>query len=278
MKLQLTRPLAAFDIESTSAKPLTAKIIELAIIKIFPTGYTSKHLFFLNPGEPIPAEATEIHGFNDEMVIDCQLFKDVVFEITDLLKECDFLTFNGNSFDIPLLNAEFERAGVKFDFSSVNFIDAGNLFKIMAPRTLGAAVLTYLGKELEGAHGAISDTQATIDVLEAMLDKHSDEMPLNVSELAFKSNFDKKRLDLAGKFSYNKADQIIFTFGKHKDTPVNDNLPYVEWMLGAKDAHGNYSFSEDTRNVMLMILGRESMIKNDGAIKLPKFVNPKYNV
>ena len=66
----------------------------------------------------------------------------------------------------------------------------------MGPRNLSAAVRHYCGRELEGAHGAEADTQATIDVLLAQLERHPD-LPRDVKGLdQFCSrNNDKTRED-----------------------------------------------------------------------------------
>lgn len=252
MKLQLTKPIAFFDIESTHKDPLKARIIEIGIVKLFPDGGKDQMCMVFNPGENITDENAAIHGFTNEFVKDKPLFKDYASTIAEDLKGCDFGGFNSNQYDIPLLNEEFTRAGITFDFSEANFVDAGVLFKILAPRTLTAAVLTYLKKDHAGAHGAIADTDATIDVLEAMLDAHSDVLPLTVPELALKSNYDLKRLDLAGKFIYDGNGEVLFNFGKNKGIIAKNEPGFLRWMLG-KD------FSKDTLNVVMELLGGKEL-------------------
>lgn len=251
--LQLTKPLSFFDLETTNRDTQKAKIIEIAIVKLHPDGHRDSLVMVFNPGEPISAEVSSIHGFTDEMVKDKPLFREYAAEIAEFLSGSDLGGFNSNAYDIPVIAAEFARAGVKFSFDGVNFVDAGNLFKLLAPRTLTRAVLDYCERDHHGAHGALADTQATIDVLNAMFTHHPDELPLTVPELALKSNYDKKRLDIAGKFSYNDKNQVVWTFGKNKDKPVTDDFAYLDWMLIAKTPAGDYSFSEDTRDVITNI-------------------------
>jgi len=270
MKLQLTRPIAFFDIESTNKDPLKARIIELGIITLYPDGHTNSIRFLCNPEENITDENAAIHGLTNDIVKDYPTFKEQAQAVADKLKGFDLGTFNGNSYDIPLLNAEFGRAGIPFSFEGVEFVDAGNLFKILAPRTLTAAVLMYLGKDHSGAHGAIADTQATIEVLNAMIDRHPEDVPVTVPELALKSNFDKKRLDLAGKFAYNEKNEVILTFGKHKDVVAQTQPDYLKWMLAAKQPDGKTpSFTEDTQNVIMRLLNRDR--DAPGPAVLPKF-------
>lgn len=266
MKLQLEKPIAFFDIESTHRDPLKARIIELGIVILFPDGTSNSIKLLFNPGENIADDNAEIHGFTNEMVKDWPAFKDKAEEVAEIFKGCDFGGFNSNQYDIPLLNEEFTRAGVVFDFSEAHFVDAGVLFKILAPRTLTAAVLTYLKKDHAGAHGAIADTEATIEVLEAMLDNHSDVLPLTVPELALKSNYDVKRLDLAGKFKYRPDGVEVFTFGKYKDEPLVQNLDYLRWMLKARNQDNtDFSFSQDTRTVIQKYLDGQLTIAESPA-------------
>lgn len=256
MKLILVRPLAFFDIESTGKNPQQDRIVELGIIVLYPDGTRRQHRFLVNPTVPIPDEVVLVHGITNEMVKDCPTFKEVSGQIVEVLEGCDLGGFNSNKFDIPMLDAELRRAGIDLDFSGTHFVDIGVLFKIFAPRTLTAAVLGYLFKDHEGAHGALADTEATIDVLFAQLEKHP-ECPVTVEELALKSNYDKRRLDIAGKFEYRGDGVEIFTFGQHKGEPLATNKSYLEWMLKALDKEGKPSFSQDTKNVINRMMGRD---------------------
>lgn len=267
--LRLSRPLAFFDIESTGKHPQQDRIIELAIILLMPGGLRHEHHFMLNPTIPIPDEASGIHGIVDDMVKDNPTFKDVAGQVVKIIEGCDLAGFNSNTFDIPMLDAELRRAGIDYDFTGIHFVDAGVLFKVFAPRTLTAAVLTYLGKEHEGAHGAIADTEATIEVLFKQLEMHFQE-PVTVEELAKKSNYDKKRLDLAGKFAYREDGVEIFAFGQHKGEPVAREKSYLEWMLKAVDREGKPSFSQDTKNVINRLMGRDPERVKPGPAVLPK--------
>lgn len=270
MNLRLTRPLATFDIESTGANPQQDRIIELAIIVLHPGGLRHVHHFLVNPTIPIPADATAIHGINDEMVKDKPTFKDISGQIVEIIEGCDFAGFNSNQFDIPMLDAELRRAGIEFDFTGKFFVDGAVLFKVFDPRTLTAAVWTYLQKDHEGAHGAMADTEATLEVLFKQVDKHFAEPP-TIEELALKSNYGKKRLDLAGKFAYRDDGVEIFTFGQHKGEPCATNKSYLDWMLKHKDRDGNPVFSQDTKNVINRMMGRDPERVKSGPATLPLY-------
>lgn len=254
MKLQLTRPISAFDTETTGTKVDKDRIVEICIIKVHPSGQTDTLMLMLNPEQPIPAEATKVHHISDEMVKDRPTFKQMASTIADFIEDSDFLTFNGNKFDIPLLLAEFERAREPFDISGVEFVDVSEIYREFNQRTLVAAVKQYCNRDIENAHSAEADTQATIDLLDSLIDAHGENIPLTVKELALKCNKGKPRLDIAGKFSYRWDDLVVLTFGKHKDEPINTNISYLKWMLDAKQPDGSPSFSKDTRDVITTLL------------------------
>lgn len=244
--LQLTRPLAFIDIESTGLDREKDRIIELAICIMTPGLLLQSYDFRFNPGIAIPAEATAIHGISDADVSDLQSFKDFAGRIHELVCECDIAGFNSNAFDVPMLYFEFLRAGITWDYSKCRMIDVGNIFKIREQRTLSAAVKFYTGKDHEDAHGAESDALATVEVLKAQIAKYPD-LPTTVDELALYSNFGKKMLDVSGKFSEDADGDIILNFGPNRGKKAKDNIGFLEWMLSK-------NFPPDTLKIAASII------------------------
>lgn len=256
--LKLIRPLSFFDLETTGKDTAKDRIVEIAIKRLYPNGTTDTLVLRVNPMVDIPAEATAVHGITNEMVADKPEFKQVASEIAEFLNDTDFATFNGNRFDIPLLVAEFTRASEPFNLTGVNFIDVKVLFNEVAPRTLSAAHKQYIGFEFDGSHEALADVEATERVFFEMLKQHQEGgtvLPLDIEQLALKSNYGKHRIDIDGKFVYNSMGVAVFSFGKHKDQPVFKEKPYLQWMLDAKDKEtGLPVFSHDTRNAIGLFL------------------------
>ncbi|MGB2702284.1 MAG: 3'-5' exonuclease, partial [Chitinophagaceae bacterium] len=147
--LQLKKPLAFIDLETTGINPGTDRIVEIAIVKILTDGTRSIKRKLVNPGMPIPKGSSDIHGITDEMVKDAPTFKQVAQELKQMLDGCDFAGYNSNRFDIPLLMEEFLRADVDFDMKNRKLLDVQNIFHKMEPRTLSAAYKFYCGKTLE---------------------------------------------------------------------------------------------------------------------------------
>jgi DNA polymerase-3 subunit epsilon len=144
--LQLKKPIAFIDLETTGINLGTDRIVEIAIVKILTDGSRSVKRKLINPEMPIPKAATDVHGITDEMVKDASTFKQLAQELKQMLDGCDFSGYNSNRFDIPLLMEEFLRAQVDFDMKNRKLLDVQNIFRKMEPRTLGAAYKFYCNK------------------------------------------------------------------------------------------------------------------------------------
>ena len=115
MKLNLKRPLAFIDLETTGVNVGSDRIVEIAILKIFPEGHTEIKTQRVNPCIPIPAESSKVHGIYDEDIKDAPTFAAVAKEFVRLLDDCDLVGYNLNKFDIFLFVEEFLRVDVEFD-------------------------------------------------------------------------------------------------------------------------------------------------------------------
>ncbi|CAM4433484.1 DNA polymerase-3 subunit epsilon [Pedobacter westerhofensis] len=247
MSFKFFRPIAFFDIESTGLDTANDRIVELAICKLHPDYSTDNFSWLINPQMLIPAEATAIHGITNDMVFGEPTFNDLSLHIWGILNNCDFGGFNSNQFDIPMLYNEFVRAGLAFDYSTIRFIDCGNIFKRKEPRTLAAAVEFYCKYELANAHSAAADINATVSVFLKQLEKYKD-LPSDIDSLALYCNHDKPVLDLSGKFTIDKDGDIVFNFGSKRGVKAKNDHGYLQWMY-SKD------FAPDTVRIIESMLG-----------------------
>jgi DNA polymerase-3 subunit epsilon len=253
MKLKLHRPLAFFDLETTGILIGFDRIIEIGIVRLLPDGNQTSKSWRINPEMPIPEAASKIHGIYDKDVADCPTFKEVANDINQYLNQVDLAGYNSNRFDIPMLVDEFLRAGIDFDIRSRKLIDVQQIFHKMEPRTLSAAYKFYCNEELENAHSALADVNATLKVLEAQLEKYSDKLQ---SDTAFLHQFcnNSKNVDLAGRIIFDEQQREVFNFGKYKGklvTEVFKNDPsYYDWMLKG-------DFSRDTKQIITKLRLRE---------------------
>lgn len=232
MKLKLDRPVMFFDLETTGTDALHDRIVEISMIKVMPDGTDIQRTVRVNPGMPIPAEATAVHHITDADVADKPLFSQLAEGLAQSFRGCDLAGFNSNRFDIPLLAEEFARAGIDFDFNECRFIDVQTIFHKKEQRTLSAAYKFYCGKNLNDAHSANADTRATYEVLMAQLDRY-DDLPNDMEKLSEYSS-QNKNVDLMGRLVYDDRHREVINFGKYKGQLAVDVLrrdpSYFSWI------------------------------------------------
>lgn len=280
MKLNLTRPLVVFDLETTGLDIVNDRIFQLSYIKVYPDGKEERENIYFNPEKTIPEEVVELTGTSNADVADKPTFKQLSKELEEKFKGCDFAGFNSNHFDVPMLAEEFYRAGISFDFSKCRLIDAQTIFHKMEKRNLAAAYKFYTGHKMEddfAAHRADQDTEATYRVLQGELDMYTAEkqeeaeriLKNDMDELA---NFSKvnDNVDFAGRIVWkdmkdakgnpildaegNPRKQEVFNFGKYKGLAVSEALRrdpgYYNWICTS-------DFSNNTKQVLTRIRMRD---------------------
>ena len=161
MELSLTRPMCFFDLETTGVNVAKDRIVEISILKVFPNGNKESKTWLVNPEMPIPPETTAVHGITDEKVANEPTFKQLSKDIYSMIKGSDLAGFNSDRFDIPLLAEEMLRAEIDVDFKKHLTVDVQTIFHKMEKRNLSAAYTFYCGKNLDNAHSAEADTNAT---------------------------------------------------------------------------------------------------------------------
>src|SRR5579862_683954 len=230
--LQLTKPLAVIDLETTGVNLGSDRIVEIAIVKIMPDGSKTVKRKLLNPEMPIPQAASAVHGITDEMVKDAPTFKQLANELKQFIENCDLAGYNSNRFDIPMLAEEFLRAGMDFDCRGRKLVDVQKIFHLMEQRTLGAAYRFYCEKILDGAHSAEADATATWEVLEAQVVKYP-QLGTTVESI-LKFTGEDQIVDFARRFALENGVEI-FNFGKFKGRNVAEVLKaepqYYDWMM-----------------------------------------------
>lgn len=251
--LQLKKPLAFIDLETTGVNLGSDRIVEIAIVKILTDGTKSVKRKLINPEMPIPKGASDVHGISDEMVKDAPTFKQVAHELKQMLDGCDLAGYNSNRFDIPLLMEEFLRAQVDFDMKNRKLLDVQNIFHKMEPRTLSAAYKFYCSKTLEGAHSAEVDATATWEILEAQVTRYP-ELGQSVESI-LKVLGEDQVVDFARRFVMENGIEV-FNFGKYKGRPVADVLKsepqYYDWMMkGDFPQHTKQKLTEIYTRTML---------------------------
>jgi DNA polymerase-3 subunit epsilon len=260
MSLELKKPLAVFDLETTGTDIVSDRIIEISITKLQLDGTIDTKTLLLNPEIPIPAANSKIHGIYDEQVKDAPTFKQVAKELANFFQGCDIGGFSVLKFDIPILVEEFLRAEVEFDLKNKQVVDAQRIFHLMEKRNLAAAYKFYCQKTLENAHSAEADSLATLEVIQAQvhhyqgqsvhdnLGKVLGKVENSVQSLAKITH--TNMVDLAGRFVFNTENVEVFNFGKYRGRPILEVLEkepqYYDWIMNGK-------FPRDTKRKLTEI-------------------------
>ncbi|MEZ5047714.1 MAG: 3'-5' exonuclease [Chitinophagaceae bacterium] len=254
MNLKLERPIACIDLETTGTSITKDRIVEISIIKLLPDGNTDKKTRKINPGMPIPKEASDIHGIYDEDVANEPNFKELANGIKQYIENCDLCGFNSNKFDLPLLTEEFLRAGIEVDFKKRKLVDVQQIFFKKEPRNLTAAYKFYCNKNLEDAHSAEADALATIEILLAQIAHYNDIGDTVESLHTFSGESDFLDYTHRIKLVNNVP---VFNFGKYKDKAVAEVFKkepsYYDWMMKG-------DFALELKNIISKIFN-ETMLK-----------------
>ncbi|MBF0276121.1 MAG: 3'-5' exonuclease [Nitrospinae bacterium] len=243
--MKLIRPIIFFDLETTGVNVHQDRIVEIATVKIDVDGSRQTHSRRVNPTIPIPKEASDVHGITDEMVKEEKPFTEIAPQIFSYFEGCDIGGFNVIGYDLPLLKAEFKRAGIDYNTEDVKIADMMQLYHQRVKRNLSAAYRYYCGKSLENAHSAKADIEATAEIFDAQIKEYDDLTDMNafheLSYLPFANNVDSD-----GKFVWNDKDEVVLNFGKNKNEPLaliaTKNPSFLKWMMNA-------DFSDETKTI-----------------------------
>jgi DNA polymerase-3 subunit epsilon len=135
LNLKLERPLAFLDLETTGRDPRTDRVVELAVLKFAPAedptrfrnfqadGRPVRFCHHLDPTIPIPADASDVHGITDADVVGMPTFGAISRQLRRFLEDCDLAGYHIKRFDLPLLMAEFKRAGVVFSLEGRSILN-----------------------------------------------------------------------------------------------------------------------------------------------------------
>ncbi len=233
MRIQLHKPIVFFDLETTGINIATDRIVEISVIKVYPNGNEMRKTYRINPEMSIPPQATAIHKITDEDVANCPVFKQLAKELVQIFSDADIAGYNSNKFDVPLLAEEFIRAGVDFDLKKRNFVDVMSIFMKKEPRNLSAAYKFYCEGDLENAHSANADTEATYEVFKAQIERYAD-IGNDIAEISKFSSYNSNA-DFMGRLVFDADRNVVVNFGKYKGMKLTDvfkrDTAYYDWMM-----------------------------------------------
>jgi DNA polymerase III subunit epsilon len=235
--LQLERPLAVIDLETTGTNVEKDRIVSLSIVRRLVDGRRDFIETLVNPTIPISTGAYNVHGISDLMVQGKPTFADIAAAVADYLDNCDLTGYGILMFDVPLLCEEFRRTQIPFSIEGRSLIDSQQIFFSKEPRTLAGAVKFFCNKELKNAHNSTADALAADEVLDGQLARYSD-LPRTVKELG-QYCVPKDFVDLDGKLKRRGDGTIYLNFGnQHFDEDITSvalrDPSYLTWIIGAQ--------------------------------------------
>lgn len=228
--LDLQCPLVGLDLETTGLFPRVDRIVQIALIKLWPDGRTTEFCSLVNPEVPIPPEATRAHGITDDVVRERPTFAQLAPRVLQELEWCDIAGYNVR-FDLAVLSSELVRAGHARPALAGRVLDACRIFRLMEPRSLSAAARFYLDEEHTGAHDARADVLMTLRVLEQQLQRYA-ELPRTVGGLDTLLNAPKEDwVDPDGKLVWRYGEAAV-AIGPHAGRRLR-LVPrsFLKWML-----------------------------------------------
>ena len=245
--LTLERPLAFIDVESTGLDPRTARIVRLTVLKLMPDGTEQVKSVLIRPGEPISPGAIAVHGLADADVQDAPPFRAYARALAANLDGCDLAGFGIERFDLPLLEAEFERAGIKFSLESRAVVDAMAVFHKLEPRDLRSAFSKYVGAELPDFREPDTGVRASLAILRGQLTQN-ESLPTQPNALARWLRGDRPAsIDPEGKFVWSPDGEALINFGRYRGHRLADlaesKADYLAWVAS------NNEFGEDVRRI-----------------------------
>lgn len=276
MRLNLTKPIIIFDLETTGLDIINDRIIQISYIKVMPNQEEIRKDYHVNPERAISEDITKLTGISNEDVAEAPTFKALAPSLYEDFKGCDFAGFNSNHFDIPMLAEEFYRAGIDFDFQKSRLIDIQTIYHKMERRNLAAAYKFYCGRKMEDdfeAHRADNDTEATYRVMQGMLDmyqpgRQEEEERQLPNDMEVLSTFSKNNdnVDFMGRMVWkevkdkngrvmldengNPIKKEYFNFGKYKGQMVEEvihrDTGYYGWIMSG-------DFSNNTKQILTRI-------------------------
>lgn len=199
-----------YDTETTGVKPDKDRIIEIAA---YDPEQDRTFEALINPGVPIPAEASAIHNITNEMVENSPSFKEVGVEFANFCKgEVVLIAHNNDAFDLPFIRCEFERNELTLPkWPYIDSLKFARKYRPDLPRHSLQHLREYHGIAANNAHRALDD----VIILHQVFSEMIDDLPMDTI-LALMSEKQVLRQ---------------MPFGKHRGKPLKEIPPdYVRWL------------------------------------------------
>lgn len=255
--LELTRPLVVLDLETTGLDRTQDAVLQVGLARVEPDGDVTLLERLVDPGRPVPRAVQELTGITDALLEGAPPFREVAAQINDFVRDADLAGYNIARFDVPFLEAVFEREGLVLEGPpDRQLLDACQIFRQQEAHSLERAVAFYTGRPLVQSHRALDDVLATADVLAAQLTRYKLAGALNHVIAAVRYPY----LDGDGKLKEVDG-RMVLCFGKYRDRAVEEVLEtdprYLDWVVGEIGGEVGRFIAERVRRLKGAISGRD---------------------
>lgn len=228
--------IIVFDVETTGTDRRRDQVIELCM-QLGLEADAESLTWRMRPRVPISPGAQAVHGISMSDLADAPPFAAYADRVRTLFGRAHVLIGYNMSFDIDMLQAEYERLRQPpLDLRNKKIVDAFRLWQQCEPRSLIHAHQRFVGDSFAEAHSATADVAATGRVLQGMLEAFGLD-DRDWSGIA--SVCEPERATWVGPsrhVRWTPDGTLVVGFGKHGGTPMhvlarNDNGGYLRWML-----------------------------------------------
>lgn len=189
---------SVLDVETTGLSARNNRVIEIGIVKVKNLKVVDKYTSLVNPGCDIPYFITQFTGIANSDVDYSPGFEDVAETIEEFIGN-SIISGHNLSFDEGFLKYEFIRNGFE-PLSNLNVCTlklARKVFPLIKSKSL-ASVTQHLKIKNKDSHRALSDAEATAQILIKLIKKLSKEKKIKTLQqlLEFESSLVSSKLNI----------------------------------------------------------------------------------
>lgn len=238
--------LIVWDVETTGLDPKNDYIIQLSACKIDGETFKikDKRDYLINPQHKftITEGATRTHGYTEEFIKSNGVsLKSIAEDFLNFIGDGDYVTYNGNNFDVKFIVKDFALAGYEFPIDGKKFYDSYAMECRFNPRNLSSVYKKYTGQDLQGAHNSFNDVLATVAIFQKQIQKYN----LTLDEIGQwnENNILSPDGSIRNAGAPGDDQMIVFAVGKYKDSDVykimKEDPSYCKWW--AENVASNYT-------------------------------------
>ena len=158
-----------FDLETTGISCTSDEVVEISAVKVEGGVVVDEFTTLVNPGRPIPYQATSVHGITNEMVENSPMFREALADFNDFIGDSVIIGHNIHTFDMKFIQRDAQKYFGKYIGN--DYIDTLEIARLYLPELPGRSLVEladHYGIESQGAHRALNDCRMNQQVFECL--------------------------------------------------------------------------------------------------------------